>query len=900
MSKTITIIDTFGFLFRSFYALPPLKNKDGFPTGLLTGFTNFIASVEKEHNTDYIVFALDMKGPTFRNEIDPEYKAHRPSPPEELMMQLPIAVDWVEKMGFATVSKTGYEADDMIASVAKLAKEQGMNVRIVSHDKDLYQMIDDGKIVVVDAIKRKEIDEAACIEKYGIRPDQFTDYQSLLGDSADNVPGVKGVGKVTAQKLLNQFDTLQGIYDHIDEVKPAGVQNKLRTFEDDAWRSQKLVTLVDDVFEELDFSRFTLTYENPFIGIVDDLHKYELNGILRQLKAKGMIAEIQPTQKEEGPKPPKQQFEYLLLDSEEKLFDVIKSIPKENIVALDTETTGLDADKDSLVGFSFAFEEEKGYYVPLAHAYLGVGDQISKEIGVRALRELLDFNIVGHNLKFDLKFICPYLGINSYKPYADSMLLAWLVNPEKPVGLDKQSELYFQHKMISFKDTVKKGEDFSSVALEEAADYAAEDALITYKLYHRLIEQLKLQNAEHLIEEARKVEFPFIQTLIEMENEGIKVDTDFLQSFKAETETLLDELRQKIYALAGGEFNINSTKQLGVVLFETLELPVGKKTKTGYSTDEKVLNGLYDAHEIIPALLDYREVFKLYSTYIDPLLKLGLEHENRRVHTSFLQTGTATGRLSSKNPNLQNIPVRSPMGAKIRQAFVASEGKKLIGIDYSQIELRLLAHFSKDPTLLDAFAHDKDIHRQTALAIFGEEEADAKRNVAKTVNFGLLYGMGPKKLSVDVGVSTKEAKEIIEAYFEKFPTIKTFLRGVADKAKEIGYSETLLGRRRYFNFESAPPMMKAAYERESVNTVFQGSAADLIKLSMNTISDVIKKEHLHAKMLLQIHDELIFEVDEDEAEVLAEKFKNIMEGIYILDVPLRSSVNIGSNWSELK
>ncbi len=900
MSKTITIIDTFGFLFRSFYALPPLKNKEGFPTGLLTGFTNFISTIEKEHKTDYIVFALDMKGPTFRNEIDPEYKAHRPSPPEELMMQLPIAIEWVEKMGFATVSQAGYEADDMIASVAKLAKKQGMNVRIVSHDKDLYQMIDDGKVVVVDAIKRKDIDEAACIEKYGIRPDQFTDYQSLLGDSADNVPGVKGVGKVTAQKLLNEYETLQGIYDHIDEVKPAGVQNKLRTFEADAWRSQKLVTLVDDIFDELDFTRFILTYENPFLGIVDDLHKYELNGILRQLKAKGMIAQIQPSVKEEEPELPRQEFEYILLDNEGKLFDVIKSIPKESVVALDTETTGLDASRDSLVGFSFAFEEKRGYYVPLAHAYLGVGEQISKEIGVRALRELLDYKIVGHNLKFDLKFICPYLGINSYQPYADSMLLAWLVNSEKPVGLDKQSELYFQHKMISFKDTVKKGENFSSVNLDDAADYAAEDALITFKLYHRLLEQLKLQGAEHLIEEARDVEFPFIQTLIEMENEGIKIDTDFLQGFKTETEVLLDELRQKIYNMAGGEFNINSTKQLGVVLFETLGLPVGKKTKTGYSTDEKVLNALYDAHEIIPALLDYREVFKLYSTYIDPLLSLGLENEDRRIHTSFLQTGTATGRLSSKNPNLQNIPVRSPMGAKIRQAFIASEGKKLIGIDYSQIELRLLAHFSKDPTLLDAFAHDKDIHRQTAAAIFGEEEADSKRNIAKIVNFGLLYGMGPKKLSGDVGVSTKEAKEIIEAYFEKFPTIKTFLRSVADKAKEIGYVETLLKRRRYFNFESAPPMMKAAYERESVNTVFQGSAADLIKLSMNTISDVIKKEHLHAKMLLQIHDELIFEVNADEAEALAEKFKNIMEGIYALDVPLRSSVNIGSNWSELK
>ena len=901
MSKTITIIDTFGFLFRSFFALPPLKNKDGFPTGLLTGFTNFISSIEKEHNTDYIVFALDMKGPTFRNEIDPEYKAHRTPPPEELTMQLPIAIDWVEKMGFATVSKEGYEADDIIASITKLATEQGMNVRIVSHDKDLYQMIDDGKVVVVDAIKRKDIDEDACVEKYGIRPDQFTDYQSLLGDSADNVPGVKGVGKVTAQKLLNQYDTLQGIYDNIDDIKPAGVQNKLRTFEDDAWRSQKLVTLVDDIYDELDFSRFTITYENPFVGIVDDLHKYELNGILRQLKAKGMIAQIQPSTTEvEEPQKPKANFEYVLLDGEEKLFDVIRNIPKDSVIALDTETTGLDAKEDHLVGFSFAYEDTRGYYVPLTHFYLGVGEQVSKEVGVRALRELLEFKIIGHNLKFDLKFIYPYLGIKSYALHADTMILAWLVNSEKPVGLDKLSELYFNHKMISFKDTVKKGENFSNVALEEAVNYAAEDALITYKLYGRLLEQLRLQDAEHLIQEAQQVEFPFIQTLIEMEDEGIRVDTDFLQDFKTETEEMLGQLRQNIYALAGGEFNINSTKQLGVILFETLELPVGKKTKTGYSTDEKVLNGLMDAHEIIPALLSYREVFKLYSTYIDPLLTLGLEKEDRRIHTSFLQTGTATGRLSSKNPNLQNIPVRSPMGAKIRQAFVASEGKTLIGIDYSQIELRLLAHFSKDPTLLDAFAHDKDIHRQTAAAIFGEEEADSKRNIAKIVNFGLLYGMGPKKLSVDVGVSTKEAKEIIEAYFEKFPTIKTFLRSVADRAKEIGHVETLLKRRRYFDFESAPPMMKAAYERESVNTVFQGSAADLIKLSMNAISAVIKKEHLHAKMLLQIHDELIFEVNTDEAEGLAEKFKNIMEGIYTLDVPLRSSVNIGKNWSELK
>jgi DNA polymerase-1 len=901
LPKTITIIDTFGFLFRSFYALPPLKNKDGFPTGLLTGFINFIASIEKEHNTDYIVFALDMKGPTFRNEIDTEYKANRPLPPEELLTQLPIAIEWVEQMGFATVCEAGYEADDIIASVAKLAKEQGMNVRIVSHDKDLYQMIDDGKVVVVDAIKRKDIDEAACIEKYGIHPNQFTDYQSLLGDSADNVPGVKGIGKVTAEKLLKEFKTLQGIYDRIDEVKPAGVQNKLRTYEADAWRSQKLVTLVDNIYETLDFDRFILSYEkNPFMGILDDLHRYELNGILRQLKAKGLVEQNHVPATEEKPRPTAMELEYILLDTQEKLFGVIDKIPKESIVALDTETTGLDSREDRLVGFSFAYEDERGYYVPLAHSYLGVGDQVSKEIGVRALRALLEHKIIGHNLKFDLKFICPYLGIKSYTPYADTMIMAWLVNSEKPVGLDKLAELYFKHTMIAFKDTVKKGENFSSVQLEDASNYAAEDAVITFKLYDRLLLQLELQNAAHLISEAKEVEFPFIQTLIGMEEEGIRVDTDFLQAFKAETEGLLDELRKKIYALAGGEFNINSTQQLGVILFETLGLPSGKKTKTGYSTDEKVLSSLYDAHEIIPELLNYREIFKLYSTYIDPLLNLGLKSENRRIYTSFLQTGTATGRLSSKNPNLQNIPARSVMGAKIRHAFVASPGNKLIGIDYSQIELRLLAHFSQDKVLLDAFAHDKDIHRQTAAAIFGEELADAKRNIAKIVNFGLLYGMGPKKLSVDVGVSTKEAKEIIEAYFEKFPTVKTFLRSIADSAKEIGYVETLLKRRRYFDFESAPPMMKAAYERESVNTVFQGSAADLIKLAMNEISQVIKKEHLHAKMLLQIHDELIFEVKAEEAEALAKRFKEIMEGIFTLSVPLRSSVNIGDNWGELK
>jgi DNA polymerase-1 len=362
----------------------------------------------------------------------------------------------------------------------------------------------------------------------------------------------------------------------------------------------------------------------------------------------------------------------------------------------------------------------------------------------------------------------------------------------------------------------------------------------------------------------------------------------------------LENLTKSIHELAGSEFNINSTKQLGVVLFEHLGLPVGKKTKTGYSTNEAVLSGLKDAHEIIPKLLEYREVYKLFSTYIEPLLKLGHEDEKSRIHTSFTQTGTATGRLSSKNPNLQNIPARTELGLKIREAFVAEEGKKLIGIDYSQIELRLLAHFSQDPTLVDAFKHDKDIHMQTAIALFGEDEAAEKRSVAKTVNFGLLYGMGQKKLSDTLGITTKEAKGIIEKYFESFPTVKSYFRSIVDYSKEYGYIETLLKRRRYFDYENATPMFKAAYERESVNSLFQGSASDLIKLSMNEIHKVIREESLHAKMLLQIHDELIFEVDASQAELLGERFKTIMEDVMELNIPLKASMNIGDNWGQLK
>lgn len=905
MSKTITVIDTFGFFFRSFYALPPLTNKEGFPTGLLTGFVNVIDRLHTDHSSDYIVFALDAKGPTFRNEIDPNYKANRPAPPEALTAQLPIAIEWIEKMGFKTLMREGFEADDMIASITKKASEAGMKVRIVSHDKDLYQLIDDNNVVLVDAIKRKEINEAECLEKYGIRPEQFTDYQALLGDSADNVPGVKGIGKVTAEKLLKQYETLENIYADIDEVKPAGVQKKLREGKEDAYRSKQLVTLKDDLFDTIQWREYVMDERNPFLAIVPELQRYEMNGVIRKLKAKKLIGEeeLEAAQKASAPAEcavPGHDFKAVLVTDEAQLRTLTEKIASETLVAFDTETTGLEYLKDTIVGFSFCFEKSEAYYVPVAHSYLGVPDQVGKAAAEAALKKIFSGRVVGHNLKFDLHFVKHYASDIALTLHADTMILAWLADPESPLSLDKLAKKHLNHTMISFKETVKKGEDFSGVDLADACGYAAEDAWATLMLYEKLTELLQLQDAAHLLNEAAEVEFPFSLTLTDMEEAGIRVDTNVLETYLHEAKVRLAELTALIYELSGSEFNINSTKQLGEVLFEKLGLSVIKKTKTGYSTDEKVLNALIEDHPVIEKLLEYREMHKLQSTYLDPLLLLAQQSSNDRIHTSFVQTGTATGRLSSKNPNLQNIPTRTPLGARIRKAFVAGPGKKLIGIDYSQIELRLLAHFSQDATLIDAFRRDKDIHLSTAIALFGEEEAPAKRSIAKTVNFGLLYGMGQKKLSDTLGIPTKEAREIITRYFETFPTVKSYFASIVERSKEQGYVETLLRRRRYFDYGKATPMMKAAFERESVNTVFQGSAADLIKLAMNNIENVIKTERLDAIMLLQIHDELIFEADAKAAEALGHRFQSIMEGIYPLRIPLKASLNIGNHWGELK
>ncbi len=895
MKKTITIIDTFGFLFRSFYALPPLKSKAGFPTGLLTGFMNFISNIGKDFQTDYLVFALDAKGATFRSNIYEAYKSQRPDVPDDLLKQLPIAIDWIEKMGFKTAIKEGYEADDIIASIAHDAKQKDLKVRIVSHDKDLYQLIDDNRVYLFDPIKKVVIDEEKCFEKYGVTPAQFTDYQSLVGDSVDNVPGVKGVGAKTAQALIKDFENLDNIYKNIENIEKTRWKTLLQEGKEMAYISKKLVTLNIDCHCIDEIDTYILPKENPVLKIADILMEYDLNRVIEKVNKEGLNYKTQipkKTAKEE------EQVEFVLLNEEDKLFEIIDSIDEKSFIAFDTETTNLDTKDASLVGFSFCFNKNVAYYVPIKHSYLGVPKQIKMDIAKEAIEKLNRKKLIFQNFKYDFSIVKNQFDLE-LKLFADTMILAWLLDTSSKVGLDTLAQKYFDHTMIAFKDVVKKGENFSNVDVYEACNYAAEDALYTYKIYYALLEEFKIKNCEHLVKIAHDIEFDFIYVLAKMEQNGIKVNPLKLEELKQKNSLYIQELSSSIYEKAGSKFNINSPKQLGVILFETLKLPPSKKTKSGYSTNEVVLQKLKNEHEIIPLLLQYREAFKLQTTYIEPLLELSLKNRDNRVYTSFLQTGTSTGRLSSKNPNLQNIPVRSEAGGLIRSAFIPKDGYKLVGIDYSQIELRLLAHFSEDKALVEAFKENKDIHRQTAIKIFTEEEADSKRAIAKSINFGLLYGMGSKKLGDTLGIPAKEAKKYIDAYFENFISVKDYLKLIEDKALENSYVETLLGRRRLFDFGSANAMLKARFLREAVNTLFQGSAADLIKLSMIEIYKRYKNNK-NIMMLLQIHDELIFEIKEDKIDTICKDLIEIMENIYKLRVPLKVTKSIGLSWQKLK
>ncbi|MDY5557665.1 DNA polymerase I [Helicobacter sp.] len=904
--KTLTIIDTFGFLFRSYFALPPLKNHDGFPTGLLTGFAKLIMQLHKDYPQDYLVFALDSKEENFRKNIDPLYKANRPEVPQDLKLQLKVAIEWVEQMGFKNISIAGYEADDVIASINKCANALNVYVRIISHDKDLYQLID-GDTFLFDPKTKKEIHAVDCIEKYGVTPAQFVDFQSLVGDNSDNVPGVKGIGAKGAAGLLHNFKTLDGIYENIDKITSKRTQELLKIYKEDAYRSQQLVRLREDLLENFNLQDCQMPHQNPLLKITESLKAYEINSVLKKILPKDspknslhLFENATKIRESQGftlqtPEPTPFTFNAHLLNTDEKLQAFFPNISSDSTVSFDTETTNLDVLNAKIVGFSFCLDGINAYYVPLAHNYLGVEKQVSRQVAFDFIRALFNAKaIIGHNLKYDLEILRTNFDFTppSFQNIKDSMLLAWLYQSDLPCNLDSLMLRYFKHEMIHYKDVVKKGENFSQIPIEYACKYASEDAAACYQLYQKLTNLLP----QNLLQVAQSTEFPFIQCLVNMELSGTKIDIEYFKELKLEMSAKLSSLSEEIYSLAQKKFNLNSPQQLSIALFEDLKLQSGKKTKSGLSTSQMVLNSLVDAHPIVPKILEYREFFKLFSTYIEPLIEHAKLNASHKIYTSFMQTGTSTGRLSSKNPNLQNIPVKTTQGRRIRQGFIAQENHLLVSLDYSQIELRLLAHFSQDKAMIEAFCHNADIHLETAKKIFGEAKAQEKRAVAKSINFGLIYGMGPKKLSETLKISYQEAKTYIQNYFESFPTVKDFLKAQEDFILENGYSLTLLGRMRKFDFHGIQEYQKAAFLREGINAIFQGSAADIIKLAMVQIM----QEKLESKLLLQVHDELIFEAPKHCVENEAEKITEIMENITALRVPLRCSVSIGENWGALK
>ena len=878
--KTLTIIDTFGFFFRLYYAMPNLKNREGRPSGMISGFANFILNLKNEFPSDYIIFALEGKGETLRHKIAGDYKANRSEAPAALKEQLPVCIEMIEKMGLCAISREGYEADDIIATAVRLAKSQDVFVRVVTHDKDLYQLIEDGKVSIYSPLSKIEHDTASCVEKYGVRPEQIRDFLAIAGDSSDNIPGVKGIGAVGAKKLLAEFGSLEAIYENLALVRNERTREMLAAGRESAFLSKRLTTLFDDAPDMVDFADAPFPQQNPLLKVADMLREFDLSRVLKSLQNSGENAEF------------KLGFNANLLTDESAIESLLANITEETIIAFDTETTDIDTQSAKLVGFSFCFNDENAYYVPVAHSYLGAPKQVGTDFAAWAVGQIYKGCVVGQNLKYDFKVVKRNLGLEPPVKFKDTMVLAWLADPSQAVGMDALAKRLYNYDTIKFEDVVRRGETFASVPLENAAKYAAEDAWITLKFYKSFLNLLD----PALIELANAHEFPFILTLFDMESVGIAINKKKMQNLILQNDAKIKILTSEIYELTGENFNINSVKQLGAVLFEHLKLPVKKKTKTGYSTDEAVLAELIDAHLVIAKLLEYRELYKLQSTYCEPLLNLANKDENSRIYTNFVQTGTSTGRLASKNPNLQNIPARGSLAKDVRETFEAKEGYSFVGLDYSQIELRLLAHFSRDEALLKAFENDEDIHARTAISIFGSADGQ-NRAVAKSINFGLIYGMGSSKLAGQVNISRAEAKEYIERYFKAFPTIKGFLEGIKTAAKNEGFVRTLLGRKRFFDFTNATPMQTAMYEREAVNTIFQGSAADIIKLAMVKIRPLCS---VRAKMLLQIHDELIFEVADEHAAEFGEAAQKIMQEIYKLNVPLKTSLNVAKNWGELK
>ena len=884
----VYLVDGSSYIHRAYHAIRHLSNSKGVPTNAVFGFCKMILKLFDEKGPQYIAIAFDTKGPTFRHKIFDAYKATRPPMPEDLVAQLPYIKKFVRSLNVVMMEKEGFEADDIIGTMARQGDEKGFQVVIITGDKDFRQLISP-RVSLWDTMKDRVTDYETFLKEYGLNPEQVIDIMGLSGDSSDNIPGVPGVGEKTAAGLIQQFGSLEAVFENLEEIKKEKLKENLKKSHEAAVLSKKLVTI--DRFVPLQAE-----IEDLKIGEPDTP---ELTALFRELEFKGLWEQFaireEPT---EG--------RYHLCLTKEDLHTLKEMILQKGIVCIDTETTSKDPLQAKLVGISFSCEEEVAYYLPVAHHYLGAPDQQDWAEIIQVLGDVLrDGKIlkVGQNIKYDAEVLNRH-GVELRGIHFDTMIASYVINPGlRQHNLDYLAQHYLNHKMIPYHEVVGKGkgDDFSGVAVEEAMAYSCEDADMTLRLMHKLDKELRAVHNETLFYD---IEMKLLPVLMDMELTGIKIDRPFFKKMSRKMSQQLTDLEKEIFGEAGMEFNINSPHQLGTVLFEKLQLPGQKKTaKTKkYSTDVSVLKKLAAYPHKLPKLaLRYRTLTKLKSTYLDALLKL-VDPTTERIHTSYNQTVAATGRLSSSNPNLQNIPIRGEEGREIRKGFVAQDGHLLMSADYSQVELRIFAHYSGDEAFIDAFNRQEDIHARTASEIMGldlEAVTPEMRRIAKAINFGIIYGMGAYKLGDELDIDLKSAKEYIDTYYQRYTGVARYREDILKQAREQGYVSTLFNRRRYLpNVHHQEPRIRAEAERMAINTPIQGTAADIIKLAMINIHKRIRKERFNTKLLLQVHDELVFEVPVKETEVVRAMVKEEMEGVYRLKVPLVVDIHTGKNWDE--
>ena len=907
--KKLYLLDGMALAYRAHFAFinSRLKNSEGIATGPILGFANTLVKLLEEEEPTHIAVAWDTHAPTFRHEIDEEYKANRPPQPDELRVGIPLIKKMVSKFGIKNIEQDGYEADDIIGTIAYNAQAEHVDAFMITPDKDFMQLVDDHVTMVKPDNKNGGfiiIDREGVKDYFGVYPDKVIDVLAMIGDTSDNIPGVPGIGKKGAPKLVNKYGSLEKAIEEAPNMKAKRAREGLTEYSDQALQAKHMVTIKTDVPNVEDWRKFE--WDGPDkkeLGLF--FKRMEFRTLTRKYLGEepgGQGQLFGEPNTDNGSNNKVSSFDkdvviYRTAVTKEEIAGVVKQLQNADELCFDTETSSADPLSATLVGISLCAAAESAWYIPV---------NVEGALQFDEIRELLEplFNSkslkIAHNYKFDY-IILSRAGVEINGPVFDTMVAAYLIDSSQRLKMDTLSKTYLGYEPIPIEDLIGKGKGQKSMAdipFEDIANYACEDADITYRLYEILKEKL---DEDELFKIAETVEFPLIEVLAEMEQNGVHIDKEMLASFSEELTKDLEELETEIFERTGEEFNLNSPQQLGTILFEKMDLPAGKKTKTGqYSTSESVLSKLAVEYEVPSLVLDYRSLKKLLSTYVDALPKL-INPETGRIHTDFNQTVAATGRLSSSNPNLQNIPIRTKRGREIRKAFIPKERYKMLAADYSQVELRVIASISGDENMIEAFKNGEDIHSRTAKEIFNLDSIDEvtadHRRKAKEVNFGIPYGVSAYGLASRLGISNNEGKEMIDQYFERFPGIQKYIDETIQFAKENEFVSTLLGRRRYIpDINSRNWNVRGFAERMAINMPIQGTAADIIKLAMIHIQKFIKDENLKSRMLLQVHDELIFDIAPEEEQDVPAKIKDLMENAYELDVPLDVEMGLADNW----